>query len=361
MSGHTARNRVDGKLYFHALSFQHSSQCCHIGLGLRKRHTVTGNNDYLLCILQGGANDLLGNLCRLCGSSFLLLHLGGGRSSSGGFSGENGNQLPVHSLAHILGQDQAGSAYNTANSNQQRLIDSHTGNAAGHAGQGVQKRNGNGHICAAHTHNKHNAKSKGQSRNHNSPCAGGNGLQNDTRHGQHCQRAHNQAVARQTLGSCVQNTGQLAGGDQAAGKGQCANCQCKTGGSGLKGGNTAVHGRNGSNQCGCAAAQAVEQSDKLGHCDHFCFCCNTDTDNRTDSQRQQNCHNYGDSRGLNIQEEYQPNGKDHSDGGQSVTLYRAFYLAHHINAQKNDAYTDTAESIVKIIIHPSSLPSSQNC
>ena len=58
VTGHTTCHWVDGEFDFCAPLFQSGGQLGYIGLSLRKRHAITGNNDDLLSILQGCAHLL---------------------------------------------------------------------------------------------------------------------------------------------------------------------------------------------------------------------------------------------------------------------------------------------------------------
>ena len=86
-----------------------------------------------------------------------------------------------------------------------------------HTGKRIQQGNGNGHIRAAHTHHKHYTNSQGKNCYQQCPSAGCKGLQQDTCQNQRSQHSHNSAVPGKTLGSCIQDPGQLTGGDQTAG------------------------------------------------------------------------------------------------------------------------------------------------
>ena len=182
---------------------------CHLTLCLGQSHAVAGDDNDLLCLLQSGGNTVLIQLGFLLllhdGSGLLGLSLGYGSlgGSGSGLTGEDSAQGAVHSLAHILGQDQTGSTHDTAYNDQQRIADGHTCNTACHTGQGVQEGNGNGHICTAHTHDEdhtgNQCRNSGQSR----PNTAAYGLHDHAHNAGNQQSTEDQVVTLQALGAGI--------------------------------------------------------------------------------------------------------------------------------------------------------------
>ena len=342
MAGHTACHGMDRKLHFRATLCQGSCQLCHFTLGLGQCHTVTGNNDDLLCGMQHLAHRILRQLFRFFLPFFRGRFLTRDGSAHGGLAGEDGDELAVHGLAHILGQKQSGSTHNTADDHQQRFIDSHTRNAACHTGQSIQKRNGNGHVSAAYPHHEYNAESQRRYSGHDCPCAAMYGLQYDARYKQDHQYSHNGAVIRQGLRLGIQNPGQLTCRDQAAGERQRTHSQCNASGSALKGRGRTVHSSDRSHQCGGRAAQTVQQRNDLRHGDHLCL--ERTIDAHYSASRQGNTNNQvsGNICCPRTHSENQSDGKDHCDGRKTVTPYRGLDLTHHVDAQKHRCHANAA-------------------
>ncbi len=334
MTRHTTCHGMDGKLDLHTVFLKISGKQRNICLRLRKCHAIARNDDHLFGFPESGGDIGLAELCRSCFFGFFLFpgrfcrHPG----AYSGFTGEDRDQLAVHGLAHILGQDQAGSTHDTTDRYQQGLVNGHTGNAACHTGQCIQQRNGNGHICTAHAHHKDNTDRQGQHRHQNSPSAAMERLQQDACHTQHRQHHHHSTVMGQALGPGIQNSCQLTGSDQASGKGKRTDRQGKTGSRTLKQRNFTVDSRNSSHQCGGRTAKAVEQGNDLRHGDHLRLHRTVDTHSSTGNQRctQGNDHRHpGSSHAGKVNK---GDGHYHGCGRQGVTQHRAFDLAHHVNA-----------------------------
>ena len=62
--------------------------------------------------------------------------------------------MPVHAAAHDLREQEAGCPDDTTDGYEQDVIHRHTGNRTGHAGKGVEQRDRDRHIRAAHAYGK---------------------------------------------------------------------------------------------------------------------------------------------------------------------------------------------------------------
>ena len=360
VTGHTARDRMDGELDVNAVGLEGVGQLLDLMLGLSQRHAVAGDDDDAL----GGSQDLAGGLLGLgCRSGFGFglgrgsgVLLGGSSSLLGGRGGlaeENIAQMAVHGLAHDLGQQEAGRADHAAHGDQQRVTDGHTGDRAGDAGEGVQQGDRDGHIRTADAQGEGHAEEGGeQGAEQAAQPHRDRGDEDDQRHRddhEDHRGVEDELVALPDHGASVDDLMQLAAGDQGAGEGNHAHGQ----GDGAGDQGKEVHalpreedqGRQGDQGGGCAA-EAVEQGDDLGHFDHLDPGGPEQADHQTDrrdDQAEPEVGGLAEDAGV---DQRQDDGGRHAEGGEQVAGDGGPDLAHQGDADQDAEGQDAAEDII---------------
>ena len=251
MAGHAARHRVDGIAHAAAPGFHHVRQFLDLVLRLGEGHAVTGHDDQVLHLRQGGDG---GSFCRGSlldfgrfsrhGSSFRcfdsrdfffygFLHRSGpGGGLCHGLAQQDAGEPAVHGAAHDLGQQYAGRAHDAADGHQQDVVDGHAGDGAGHTAQGVQQGDGDGHVGAAYADGEEVAEGQGGQcddevrRNADSFKA----AHDDADDSRDQQRGADGGMPGKDPGTAVHLAGQLQGGHQAAHEGNAAHGYSKPGG-----------------------------------------------------------------------------------------------------------------------------------
>ena len=142
MTRHTACNGVNCVSNLSAVSNELVSKFLDKVLSLSDSHTVTRNDNYVLGVIE---HSCVVDFFLNCGS-FYLSGLSRGSclcgSSGGGSSGlteQDRAKTAVHSLAHNLSQEQSACAYDTANCNEQEVVDCKTCNCASYTAKAVKE------------------------------------------------------------------------------------------------------------------------------------------------------------------------------------------------------------------------------
>ena len=145
---HTPGDGVDGKANLCAIAAKRVGELLHLMLRLRERHTVAGDDDHPLGVVE----DLReGGLLLSCRSS---RGSGGGCSLGGSFLPRRGSGLAeedipegaIHRPTHNLREEESGGTHDTADGDQHYVADSHTGDCAGNTGERVEERDRDRHI-----------------------------------------------------------------------------------------------------------------------------------------------------------------------------------------------------------------------
>ena len=351
VTGHTARHGMNGELDLAAASFELVGKLLDLRLCLCQRHAVAGNNHNLLCVGQNLAGiSSLGRgrrFCSLgCGGCLGRGGLGsGGRAGLGGLGSrteENAGELAVHGPAHHLRQQQTGRTDDAADRDQHQILNSDTGNAAGHAGQGVQQGDCDGHIRAADPDGKCHAEEGGQKGRHDVEHSA---VQFNTRNARsnRCNQRHddNGGVTLPDHGALIQQLRQLAGCDHGAGEGDKANHKGEYGnvfGSGVV---CLNHRENGDQRAG-QTAQTVEEGDDLRHLNHLDL---GGTDQAEHSANGNGDPNDGSGENLVLVHRDQ-NCNDRAERRKGVAVAGGLNLAHHADADENAQHHHSRDDVI---------------
>ena len=226
MTGHTTCNGVNGVFDFRAVGSQFIGEFLDEVLSLSDSHTVTGYDyDFFRRFkLRGVIGFYVGRFFRFriaCGGFLLFRRFCGrcGRSAE-----QDRTEFAVHGFAHNLCEEQTACADDTADGDQQQVVDSQTCDCARNAAKAVEKRNRNGHIRAAYSYCKNETEERRKQRHEGNKEADGRlyshsdgyAIADDT------EKRHGEAEHSQKLMSPVndgflrQNLVKFAGGDEAA-------------------------------------------------------------------------------------------------------------------------------------------------
>ena len=339
-------------------------------LRLRDSHAVSGNDDDFFRVVQScGIVDF-----RLDNGFFFrldfLFHFDGFRFrfdfnlfGSGFLSIVVGRraaekdcaEFSVHRLTHDLRQEKSRRADDTADRNEQQVVDCKTCDCAGNARKAVKQRNRNGHIRAAYA-NRENVSEK--SRNDEQQCDHNPAkrFQVDTesnfaaaRKSRNC-RKDNDKRKRQAKaadghrlmsfvndGFLRKNLVKFAGCDKAADKGnhtdrkRKSRRRCRER---VKARAYAEH-RKRADDCRSRAAQTVKKSDHLRHLNHFDFLCKDNTRNRAERKPDiERPYRRNVACAVAVHDN-KDNRKEHANRAETIADFTVSDFAHHRDAQKH--------------------------
>ena len=148
MARHTTGNGVDRKANLGAIAAKRVGELLHLMLCLRERHTVAGDDDHPLGVVEDLREGGLFLSCR-CGRGW-----GGSCSLGGSLLPRRGSSLAeedisegaIHRPTHDLREEESGGTHDTADGDQHYVTDSHTGDRAGDTGERVEERDRDRHI-----------------------------------------------------------------------------------------------------------------------------------------------------------------------------------------------------------------------
>ena len=355
VTGHAARDRMDRETHGRAVRFELVAKLLDLMLRLTQRHAVAGNDDDVFRILQGERGFGLGlGLGFGRGRFFLLL---GGLVELDRLAEQDVHEVPVHSAAHDLGEQQTAGADDAADRDEQDVTDRHTRDRARHAGQRVQQRDRDGHIGAADAHGEQPAEqqTRGRAEHERDDIQTLERREHDARKAHEQQRRGKDAVTLELSGTAVDLTRKLQRGDQRAGKRDRADDERERGGDVRENGAAALCKLNSADQRACKTADAVQQRDGLGHFDHLDLLRPEETDDRADRHRAE--HREQDPEPLDRDERRklsptrQNDREQHDADAQEVAGDRGADLALHRKTDQNERREDRAENEKQIDRH----------
>ena len=362
VAGHTPGDRMDGKFDVRAPGFQGAGKVCNVCLSLGERHAVTGHeNDLLrlseeLCGLlfgkctDGGSRFFAGGLVfngrvllfgfRLSrfafrdriGRGFLL------RLRNSGRAGQDRGKLPVHGLAHVLREEEARRADDAADTDEKRITDRHARDTARDARKRIQKRDRDRHVCAAHAHDEEYAEEECKNAEHDVERRMHKKPQDERGRHQDSHHERQGRMARKALRGGLQNAGELSCRDEGAGQRDRTDHDREAGGHIFKCQTCSLRSFRGLDQrCHCdkgrrRAAEAVQESDRLGHFDHLRADGPDDADDRAETQRDVDRKHFP---GLKIAYRDEYDRENRRAERKEVAEQRGFHLALEDKARKD--------------------------
>ena len=349
MARHTTGDGMDGKANFGAIAAKRVSELLHLMLRLRERHTIAGDDDHLLRIVE----DLReGGLLLSCRSS---RGSGGGCSLGGSFLPRRGSGLAeedipegaIHRPTHDLREEESGGTHDTADGDQHHVTDSHTGDRAGDTGERVEERDRDRHVGTTDADGEEPTEEGGkEDRQTDDP--GGVAVV-DTEEAPDEEDAAKdegdgevEAVILDHLGSAIDDAVELTGGDEATDERDHTDDHGKDTGRGLEGpqregvgmhagggdrhlGRGDAHQGDDTDEGGGTTTEAIEQPDHLRHLDHLDLTSHHKADHETDEDEEEGAEKWHHT----VSPEGDEDCQDHRQDAGPVTIDRRGDAAHH--------------------------------
>ncbi len=279
---------------------------------------------------------------------------GSGRGRCG-CTDEDCAEFTVHCFAHDLGEEQAGRTDDTADCDEEQVVDCKTCDCACDTTEGVEQRNGDRHIrttdtdCEDITEEGREYRGECDHDRDDDSLFGATGSSDtvgcdDCENNNTCNREQETANSHCLVtfvdnGFLRKDLVEFARCNEGADEGNHTDCECKRCG----GGGETVETGSDTRHCECAddcgrrTAETVEECDHLRHLDHLDFLCKDDTCHGAESESYINRPNGCDGVALIAVDDDEDDGNEHADCTDSVTDFGVFDVAHHCDADENAA------------------------